>query len=156
MSESKEQTQSFDLGFRTPTGSNFNGNNLASINPQYNFWTNYWGGLVVRGGVGFSVPYSGAIKATGARSTFNANVAIGYYLTPHEAAPFGDLVIYVANNLTQAIDNRGPSSTTTFSLGPGFRNHLGDNWYLLGAADFAVTNPEPYDYQVSGAIMKVY
>ena len=156
LSESKEQTQSFDLGFRTPTGNSFNGNGVASINPQYNFWTNYWRGLVVRGGLGFTVPYSGELAKAGARSTFNANLAIGYYLTPHSAAPFGDLVLYVANNITQAIDNRGPSSTTTFSLGPGFRSHLGDNWFLLGAADFAVTNPQPYDYQVTGAIMKVY
>ena len=156
LSESKEQTQSLDLGFRTPTGNSFNGNGVASINPQYNFWTNYWQGLVVRGGVGFSVPYSGEINRAGARSTFNANLALGYYLTPHDAAPFGDLVVYVANNLTQAIDNRGASSTTTFSMGPGFRSHLGANWFLLGAADFVVTNPQPYDYQVSGGIMKVY
>lgn len=78
------------------------------------------------------------------------------YLTPHDAAPFGDLVVYLANNLTQAIDNRGPSSTTTFSLGPGFRSHLGANWFLLGAADFALTHPQPYDYQVTAGIRKVY
>lgn len=156
LSESKEQTQSFDLAFRTPTGNSFNGNGVASINPQYNFWTNYWQGLVVRGGLGFTVPYSGELAKTGARSTFNANLAIGYYLTPHDAAPFGDLVLYVANNFTQAIDNRGPSSTTTFTMGPGFRSHLGGNWFLLGATDFGVSDPKPYDYQVSGAIMKVY
>jgi hypothetical protein len=41
-------------------------------------------------------------------------------------------------------------------MGPGFRDHLGDNWYLLGAVDIAVTHPKTYDYQVQGAIMKVY
>ena len=156
LSESKEQTQSLDLAFRTPTGNSYNGQGYASINPTYNFWTNYWKGLVVRGGLGFSIPYSGEIAAVGARSTFNANLAAGYYFTNHDAAPFGDLVLYVSNNFSQVIDNRGPSSTTTFSMGPGFRDHLGDNWYLLGAVDVPVTNPKPYDYQVFGGIMKVY
>ncbi len=156
LSESKEQTQSLDLAFRTPTGNSYNGQGYASINPQYNFWTNYWKGLVVRGGLGFNVPYSGEIANAGARSTFYSNVAIGYYFTEHNAAPFGDLVLYVSNKFSQVIDNRGPSSTTTFSMGPGFRDHLGDNWYLLGAVDVPVTNPKPYDYQVFGGIMKVY
>lgn len=156
LSESKEQSQSLDIGFRTPTGNSFNGQGYASINPQYNFWTNYWGGLVVRGGLGFNIPYSGDITRAGARTTFNSNLAIGYYLTDHNQAPFGDLVFYVANNFSQALDNRGKSSTATYSVGPGFRSHLGDNWYLLGAVDFSVTKPEPYDYQVSGGIMKVY
>ncbi|MFM8331497.1 MAG: hypothetical protein ACKN9T_07395 [Candidatus Methylumidiphilus sp.] len=156
LSESRAQTQSLDIAFRTPTGNSFNGNSVAAINPQYNFWTNYWKGLVVCGGLGFSIPYGGEIAKAGARSTFNTNLDVGYYLTPHDAAPFGDLVFYVTNTLIQAIDTRGPSSTTTFSIGPGFRSHLGDNWYLLGAVDFAVTKPEPYDYQVFGGIMKVY
>ena len=37
LSESKEQRNSF------------NGNGIASISPTYEFWTNYWKGLVVRG-----------------------------------------------------------------------------------------------------------
>jgi len=156
LAENRDETHSLDLAFRTPTGASFNGNDVASFTPTYNFWTNHWKGLVVRGGFGFTIPYAGSITRTGARSTFNGNLAVGYYLTPHDAAPFGDLVLYVSNSLTQAIDTRGPNSTTTFSLGPGFRTHLGDNWYFLGAADFVVTNPQPYDYQLSGGIMKVY
>jgi len=156
LSESKEATHTLDLAFRTPTGNSFNGNGVASFSPTYNFWTNHWKGLVVRGGLGLTIPYGGEISRAGARSTFNGNMAIGYYLTSHDAAPFGDFVVYVANNLTQAIDSRGPNATTTFTMGPGFRTHLGDNWYLLGAADFAVTHPQPYDYQVSTGIMKVY
>ena len=85
----------FDLAFRTPTGNSFNGEGYAAINPQYNFWTNYSKGLVVRGGFGFNIPYSGEIAKAGARSTFTANVAAGYYFTEHNAAPFGNLVLYV-------------------------------------------------------------
>lgn len=89
------------------------------------------------------------------RSTFNANVAAGYYFTPHDLAPIGDLVGYVSTNLTQTLDNRG-SDRTVVTIGPGFRSHLGKNWYLLGSADFPVTNADPYDYQVLSALMKVF
>ncbi len=118
------------------------------------FW---WEGLVVRGGTGFTTPYAGEIQKSGTRSTYDANLAVGYYLTPHDYAPFlGDLVGYVATNLTQVIDNRGPNSPTVVTLGPGFRSHVIDNWYLLGAVEVPVTNPQPFDYQVLGGIMKVY
>lgn len=77
--------------------------------------------------------------------------------TIHNHVPFlVDLVDYVATNFTQVIDNRGPSSRTFVTLGPGFRTHMIDNWYLLGAVEVPVTYPQPYDYQGMGGIMKVY
>jgi hypothetical protein len=156
LSESKDVTQSFGVTFRTPTGDVFNGNHVASIGPQYNFWTNYWKGLVVRGGVGFAVPYSGDITRSGARSTFDANLAVGYYFTPHDYTPVGDMVWYVSTNVSQPIDNRATTSNTFVSMTPGFRTHVGQNWYLLGAVEVPVTSNAPYDYQVQGGIMKVY
>jgi hypothetical protein len=42
------------------------------------------------------------------------------------------------------------------TLGPGFRSHIVDNWYLLGVVEVPVTYPQPCDYQVVGGIMKVY
>ena len=157
LSESEELTQTLNISFRTPTGNPVNGNGIASVQPQYQFWANWWKGLVVRGGTGFTIPYAGDIQRAGARTTYDADVAIGYYFTPHDYAPFlGDLVGYVATNLTQVIDNRGPSSTTTLSIGPGFRTHIIDNWFLLGAVEVPVTYPQPYEYQVLGGIMKVY
>ncbi len=156
LSETKNVTQTFNLAFRTPTGSSSTGNGVASIIPQYQFWANWWQGLVIRGGAGFTIPYTGQIYQAGARSTFDANLAVGYYFTPHDMTPFGDMVWYLATNLTQAIDNRGASSTTTVSLAPGFRTHVGDDWYLLGSVNVPVTQPDPFDYQVLFAIMKVY
>jgi hypothetical protein len=47
-------------------------------------------------------------------------------------------------------------STNTVSLTPGFRTHLGQNWYFLGAVEVPVAHVKPYDYQVLGAIMKVF
>lgn len=155
LSESRDTTQTFNLTLRMPTGNDENGNRVASITPNYQFWTNPWKGSVVRGGVGFSIPYAGRIDRSGTRSSFNANLAAGYYFTPHDLTPIGDMVWYVATNLVQTLDDRGPSRTVV-SIGPGFRNHLGRNWYLLGSVDVPVTHYEPYDYQVLGGLMKVF
>ena len=156
VSETQEVTQSFNVAFRTPTGKTFNGNGVAAVTPTYEFWTNWWKGLVLRGGVGFGLPYgSQSLDDVGARTTFITNFAAGYYFTPHDLTPFGDLVGYLSTNLSQTIDNRA-SSVTTVTLTPGFRTHLGRNWYLLGAVEVPVTGPRPFDYQVLGGLMKVF
>jgi hypothetical protein len=156
LSETRELTQSIGVAFRAPTGNVANVNGVAAITPTYEFWTNWWRGLVLRGGVGFFVPYGHqSLDEVGARAAFIANIAAGYYLTPHDATPFGDLVFYLSTNVVQTIDNRGPSShTVTFT--PGFRSHLGLNWYLLGGVEVPVTSTKPYDYQVLVGLMKVF
>jgi len=156
LSETRDVTQSFNVALRMPTGDTFNGNGVAAVTPAYEFWANWWRGLVLRGGVGFGVPYGHqSIDEVGARTTFNTNLAAGYYFTEHDMTPIGDMVWYVSANLTQTIDNRGPT-TTTWTMTPGFRVHLGRNWYLLGAVEVPVTNPKPYDYQVLGGLMLVF
>ena len=57
-------------------------------------------GLVVRGSVGGFVPFSGPET----RESFIANLAVGYYFTPHNLLAIGDLVWYVATNLNQLTD----------------------------------------------------
>jgi len=157
LSQSKNLTQTFNITFRTPTGNSNNlAQNIAAVTPEYHFWANWWKGLVVRGGTGFFLPYGGDLYGSGARSTFNANLAIGYYFTPHDLTPIGDMVWYVATNVSQPIDNRAETSNTFVSLTPGFRTHVGGDWYLLGAVEVPVTNPQPFDYQVLGGIMKVF
>jgi hypothetical protein len=154
LSESRDLTQSFNVAFRLPTGRTDNANGVAAITPTYEFWTNWWQGLVLRGGLGFFVPYGHqSIDEVGARASFIANLAAGYYFTPHNAAPFGDLVFYLSANLLQTID--GPSKNTV-SLTPGMRTHLGGNWYLLMGVEVPVTNDKAFDYQVLGALMKVF
>ena len=66
------------------------------------------------------------------------------------------MVWYVSPNLSQLIDNRGPQQTTTLTLTPGFRNHLRQNWYLLGGVEVPVTDPKPFDYQLLAGLMKVF
>ena len=154
LSESRDFTQSFNVAFRTPTGKTENVNGVAAITPTYEFWTNWWEGLVLRGGLGFFVPYGHqSIDEVGARASFVTNFAAGYYFTPHNATPFGDLVFYLSTNLVQTID--GPS-VTTVSLTPGMRTHLGRDWYLLMGVEVPVTRDKAFNYQVLGALMKVF
>ena len=49
----------------------------------------------------------------------------------------------------------GPEHAT-LTLTPGFRVHLGANWYGLGGVELPVTQPQPFDYQVLGGLMKVW
>jgi len=154
LSETRDLTQSFNVAFRAPTGSTDNVNGVAAITPTYEFWTNWWKGLVLRGGAGFFVPYGHqSLDEVGARASFIANLAVGYYFTPHTATPFGDLVFYLSANLAQTID--GPSLNTV-SLTPGLRTHLGADWYLLAGVEVPVTSRKAFDYQVLGALMKVF
>jgi len=149
LSESQNFSQSLDLTFRTPTGSDRTGTDVGAFSPWYNFWYNAVGGLVLRGGVGGFVPYESDVS-----NSFNANLAAGYYFTRHDLLPIGDLVGYVSTNLIQLTE--GPSETTTVTFTPGFRTHLGANFYLLGGVELPATNPEPFDYQVLAALMKVW
>jgi hypothetical protein len=156
LSETRDLTQSFNVTFRTPTGDTDTQGSVAAIAPDYEFWANWWRGLVVRGGVGMFIPYNHTgTREVGARTTFTGNLSAGYYFTPHDLTPVGDLVTYVATNLSQLTDDRGPA-TTTLTFTPGFRSHLGANWYLLGGVELPATQPEPFDYQILGGLMKVF
>jgi len=158
LSETVNFSQSLDLTFRTPTGDERTGNGIGAFSPAYNFWWNAVAGLVLRGSVGGFIPFSGPDKS----DAFTANFAAGYYFTPHDMIPIGDLVWYVSTNLntltsgdlpqTQTIEN----NITTVTFTPGFRTHLGADFYLLGGVEVPATNPKPFDYQVLAALMKVW
>ena len=156
LSETVNFTQSLDLTFRTPTGSERTGNGIGAFSPVYNFWWNAVAGLVLRGSVGGFVPFSGP----NTRESFIANLAAGYYFTPHDLLPIGDLVWYVSTNLNQLTDGEVSGTqvpnNTTLTFTPGFRTHLGANFYLLGGVEVPATNPKPFDYQVLAALMKVW
>ena len=156
LSETRDVTQSFNVALRMPTGSTDNLNGIAAVTPTYEFWANWWRGLVLRGGAGFALPYGHqSIDEVGARSLFIANLAAGYYFTPHNMTPIGDFVAYLSANLAQTIDGNGPSRNVV-TLTPGVRTHLGQNWYLLGAVEVPVTYNKGFDYQILFGLMKVF
>jgi hypothetical protein len=152
ISESRNFTQSLNVTFRIPSGSEENGNAFAAVNPVWEFWWNIWCKLVLRGGIGFSFPYTDSDRT---RNALIGNLAVGYYFTPHDFTPFGDLVWYLAANVNQPIDERG-SKDTLMTLTPGFRTHLGRNWYLLGGIELPVTDPVAFDFQVLAGLIKVF
>jgi hypothetical protein len=153
ISESRNFTQSFGMAFRIPSGSESNGNGFAAGTPTWEFWWNPWSKLVLRGGGGFSIPFSDRSTISDA---FIANLAAGYYFTPHDFTPLGDLVWYLSANLSQPMDSRGGTTDTFVSLTPGFRTHLGKDWYLLGGVEVPVTHSKPFDFKVLWAVMKVF
>ena len=156
LSETQDFTQSIGVAFQAPTGDEINGNGIASITPGYEFWSNPWDKLVVRGGATMAIPFGhDSFDESGARNTFGAQLAAGYYFTDHDMTPFGDLVFDVGTTLTQATDDRGPA-TTTLIITPAMRTHMGCNWYLLAGIDVPVTNPQPYDFQPTVGLMKVF
>lgn len=52
--------------------------------------------------------------------------------------------------------SRSSVCTNTFTLTPGFRAHLGANWYLLVAVEVPVTSNKAFDCQVLGGLMEVF
>jgi hypothetical protein len=65
------------------------------------------------------------------------------------------LLAAAATKPRERTDNRGPA-TTTLTFTPGFRTHMGANWYLLGGVELPATQPEPFAYKILGGLMKVF
>jgi hypothetical protein len=66
-------------------------------------------------------------------------------------------VYYVSTVIHTPIDNRtGGINYTYVSLTPGFRCHLGENWYALGGVEVPVVHPLPYQYAPTAWLMKVF
>lgn len=155
LSETLAVSQCLDLDFRVPTGDLATRTGAASFFPNYQFWANWWGGLVLRGGVGWRVAYHEPIE-TGTRSGFLGDLAAGWYWTSHDFTPLGDFVTLVSANVFQPTDDRAARDVTDLSLTPGFRTHLGRDVYLLGALEVPVTFPNSYDYRVTTDLMWVF
>jgi hypothetical protein len=153
LSESQDFSQILAVPVRTPTGEKDNGNDVTSITPQYEFWSNVYKTWVVRGGIGTTLP----TQSKQGRYSFNYNVAIGVFLTPHDRTPFGDLTLYVAGDGFSTIDDRA-SDVDFFSIMPGFRSHMGRDWYLLGGVEVPLTGPDSasFDYEPNVWVMKVF
>ena len=143
LSESQDLSQVFECIVRTPTGRTVNGNGQTTLSPQYEFW---YGGLrgggVIRGGTGVTVPTT---NAGGGRTTYNYNLAVGKYWTPHDAAPLGDFVTYLSINGFTNLDDRGPTYSF-LSFTPGFRSHLGNDWYFTGGVEVPITGPKTQNF----------
>lgn len=150
LSESQDLSQVFECLVNTPTGKTVNGNGQTTLTPQYEFW---YGGLpgggVIRGGTGMTIPTNAGLTSTvagvrtlipGSRATYNYNLAVGKYWTPHEAT-LGDFVTYLSINGFTTLDDRGPTYSY-LSFTPALRFHVGNNYYFSAGVEVPVTGPK--------------
>lgn len=70
------------------------------------------------------------------------NIAIGQTITGHDVPIFGDFQYYLVANLRNNLS--AASVPTFFSLTPGFRTHLGGEYFLAGGYEIVLTHPRPY------------
>jgi hypothetical protein len=152
--ETQSTSVVLEMPIRTGTGSTLNGNGYTSVGPNISFWRNVHNGWVLRGGVGATIPTGD--NPLGVRTTADAFFAIGNYITPHDCLPFGDFVYYLSTVVHTPVDNRSGPNNTYVSLTPGFRCHIGNNWYPLAGIEIPVVGPLPYRYAPTAWLMKVF
>lgn len=131
LAESRNLSINAGVGWRLPTGDRRQGNQVFAAQPQINFWSDIGHGFSLRGRIGYE------FANRGQADNFVLNAAIGQTVTPHSAAPFGDLTWYVAGNWREPTTGVGQSFV---SITPGLRTHVGGNLFLLGGVEFPVTN----------------
>ncbi len=166
LAEDKRYSVTSNLFVRVPTGNGLNGNGVASLSPDVEFWANPFGGWVFRGGAGVTTPtnlspakiallsgnpWTGFNASPSTFSSFDARFAVGKYITAPDAKFLPNLVVDVAANLHTAISG---GNATYFSLTPGFRFGIGNEWYLLGGVEVPLVGPLPFQTQTIFQIIK--
>jgi len=131
-----------------PTGYRRAGAGQAVLSPGLQFWSNFAEGWILRGGFSASV---GTNRQAGG-TTLLSQLALGRVLTPHDMPLLGDFTIYLSGN----VFNKVSASQTNVTLTPGFRTHLGKEWFFLGGIEVPVTSPRPYEAGATFWLMKVF
>lgn len=140
---------SANLNVQIPTGQSDIGNHRTILDPYLAWWSDIGRGFSFRGTVGTAVPVDS--RPDGVSTTLNVNLALGQTLTPHKAPLLGDFTYYVVANY---LENLGTANSAFVSITPGFRTHLGRDWYLLGGIEVPVTGPKPFQERFSFVIVK--
>ena len=141
-------------GTSIPTGQPATGGGATQLGAGLQFWHAMEDRWVIRGGANITVPATN--RPDGIRTNGNVNMAIGKYITEPGTPWFGDMVLYTSANLITSLDNRS-SNNTYFSLTPGYRAEISDNWYHLGGVEVPmVGGPSSFTYGLQFWILKVY
>jgi hypothetical protein len=115
--------------------------------PGVAFWNNFAGGWVIRGGVADLIPLNGG------GNTLIGQLAIGQTLTPHDVPWLGDFTYYLSTVVDTPLNN---GNRTSVALTPGFRTHLGNDWYFLGGLPIPVTKDRVADLGMIFWFMKAW
>ncbi|HEV3023489.1 MAG TPA: hypothetical protein VGX76_13540 [Pirellulales bacterium] len=147
--ESQDLSIIAGLGVRTPTGELQTGNGLARRFPNAQFWSDIGHGISLRGGTGVDVPLN---NFDALPTNLASNLAIGQTLTRHERRPLGDFTYYLSTNVRNVL---GASPAHTYvSLQPGFRTHLGKDFYLAGGYEVPVSGPHLFSDRLTVFVAK--
>jgi hypothetical protein len=148
--ETQDSTLSFNLNAQVPTGDPALGGHRTLISPYLSIFKDIGHGISLRGTAGVNVPLDS--RPDGITSTLIGQFGIGQTLTPHDVPLLGDFTYYVTTNFREYL---GPG-TAFLSLTPGFRTHLGHNFWLLGGVEVPVTGPLPFRERFSLILVKGY
>ena len=136
------------LSIQTPTGYRPTGAGQTIVSPGIQYWSNFAEGWVLRGGFSANVGTNRVALGTSLLS----QLALGRVVTPYDTPWLGDLTFYLSTNVLNPLEK----GQTTVTLTPGFRDHLGKNWFVLGGIEVPVTGPRPYQEGVTAWLMKVF
>ena len=81
-----------------------------------------------------------------------SQLALGRVFTPHDVPLLGDFTLYLSTNVFDNVS----TARTTVTLTPGFRTHLGRDYYALGGIEVPVTGRRPYEEGVTFWLMKTF
>ena len=149
LKETRDLSLSAQLTVQIPTGRTGSGAGKAILSPAIQFWRDIGHGRAIRGAVNAGTGTNGP----GRGETIVSQLAYGRTITPHDVPIFGDFTYYLAANVSNQV---APTALTTVTLGPGYRTHLGNDWYSLGAVTIPVTGPHPYDESMTLWLMKTF
>jgi hypothetical protein len=144
--ETKDFSLTSEVAVLVPTGTRPLAGKTELI-PNVSFWNNFAGGWVIRGGFGDLIPLNGG------NNTLISQLAIGQTLTAHDVPLFGDFTYY----LSTVVDTPTlHGDTTSVSLTPGMRTHLGNDWYFLAGLPIPVTKDRVSDLGMIFWFMKAW
>jgi hypothetical protein len=151
LSATQDFSQIFAMTIRTPMGSRANGNGVASLSPQYQFWWNFYGNWATRGGTGIDVPTNTA----GGSTAYFANVGIGRYWRGEDGALLRHQWLSLVADLSTPLSGNAPGPTY-LSLTPGYRVQIHDGWFFLTGLEVPVTSHAPFATQPIFLLLKDY
>jgi hypothetical protein len=149
--ETQDTSISFNFNLRTPTGSSNQSNDRTALSPFMAYYFDVVNGVSIRGSTGVDIPVDN--KQSGNDPVFFQRLAIGQTVTPHDVPLLGDFTYYLAGTFQQSLGNDGGSY---FSLTPGIRTHLGNNWFLLAGVEVPLNGPRAFDQRFIGVLVKGY
>lgn len=137
------------LGVRSPTGSLSTLTGLARLNPNVQFWADIGHRFSMRGGIGVDVPLNHFDLLP---TNLATNIAIGQTITGHDRLLIGDFQYYLSANVRNNLSSA--PGHAFFSLTPGFRTHLGGEYYLAGGYEIPLTGPQPFSNRLTFFFVK--